>query len=148
MHFKTLKTAIVAALVAIVAMAIAPVHARSYGSGYGEYTRSSLQYCYPEYSRSYGHGDRIKRYTGYCFASFDRHGRPLYRYHQFRFCKLEEKSEGILSYYKENCGEKRYERRRHPDYRPPRYNDRYDRYDRYDRDDRYDRRRHYDRHDW
>ena len=126
MLIRPFKTALMAVLaMAALLFATAPSHAQSYGSGYGEYSRSKLQSCYYPYSVPAHNG--IKQYTGYCYASFDRHGNPLYRYHQYRVCEQKGGSKGVFSYYKKTCGARRYERRRHP-HRDER---RYDRHERH-----------------
>lgn len=156
MRHKTIRTAIVAGLVGVAAMfTVANAEAQGYDY-HEEVERSPLQYCYPEYDR-YAGRDRIKQYTGYCFAGFNSFGDPLYLYKEFRYCEVERRSKGILSYTRIDCGRNRVERVRHPYYRPPPrnyghgyfppYRDRdYDRYDRYDRDhhNRRDQPRHRD----
>lgn len=120
------------AVVAIVAMIGIPdaKAQQPYGHDYGyqdEVQRSGLQYCYPEYDTWIGR-DRIRRYTGDCYATFNAWGDPLYLYREYRYCEVERRSKGILSYTRIDCGSRRFDRVRHPDYRPPRrhYDPRFD----------------------
>lgn len=111
---KNLFSALLSAALAFGILATPlPVMAQGYGSHQHEYSRSPLQHCYSGYDRSYGY-NQIIQYTGKCFASFDRQGRPLFRYHQYRICKYKTKSKGIFSYSQLKCDGYDYERKRHP----------------------------------
>lgn len=118
MNKKTLRLAIFAGIVGVMAMfTISNAEAQRYGY-HDEASRSGLQYCYPEYDRSLGR-NRVKQYSGYCYATFNFVGDPLYLYKEYRLCEIERRSKGILSYTKYDCGRNRFERMRHPYYRPP-----------------------------
>ena len=148
MKRKTLITAFLAGLAGIAGLLSVQFAEAHGGHLYDrdherEMYTTDWQHCYNQYHvRTDGRHGKV--YSGICRATLNVHREPLYRYHQYRMCRIKKEGSGIFSVtiYKD-CSRTYEERRRHPHYSPYRYRRPDHRYSPPYRDpDWYDRREH------